>query len=308
MCADVAAESPVRRTVVLRKQFNDAMESEIAERVAVHQGRIRQLRAARAAMQAGGRSAPAPLVLLAQGDSWFDYPLDGNALTLSDTDIIAQLRGMGTINPVIVNVAHHGDASTDEMSLPKQQRMIQLLQDTANWLDRGKPDAILFSAGGNDVVGDQFCIFLDDASSSTNGLDADRFQEALGMVEACYKDLFEFRDRYAQGVPIFAHCYDFPLPTGQHPACVGPWLKPSLDFAGWNFAQGQAICRQTLEAFKAMLTKLASDASNLFFVVDTQGVLVTADWANELHPFPAGFKKLGARFVDALRTQFTDRI
>ena len=45
----------------------------------------------------------------------------------------------------------------------------------------------------------------------------------------------------AEGVPIFAHCYDFPLPTGKHPACVGPWLKPSLDFAGWGPADGEAI-------------------------------------------------------------------
>jgi hypothetical protein len=125
----MTAESPLRNSIHLRQQMNETIE------------------------------AVKPLVMLAQGDSWFDYPLDGNALTLSDTDIIAPLRGMGTINPVIVNVAHHGDTSTDEMSLPEQQRTIELLQDRANWLN-DKPDAILFSAGGNDIAGDQFCIFL----------------------------------------------------------------------------------------------------------------------------------------------------
>jgi hypothetical protein len=259
-------------------------------------------------MMLAARPVPEPLVMLAQGDSWFDYPLDGNALTLADTDIIAQLRGMGTTNPVIINVAHHGDASTDEMSLPKQQRMIDLLQDPANWLSSGKPDAILFSAGGNDIAGDQFCIFLDNAASSVNGLNAQRFQEALGMVEAAYRDLIEFRDRYAQGVPIFAHCYDFPLPTGVHPACVGPWLKPSLVFAGWNPADGELICRQALTDFKEMLARLASDAANLFFLVDTQGTLTRTDWANELHPFPAGFAKLAEKFVTSLTATFPGRI
>jgi hypothetical protein len=303
----MTVESPVRKSIALRQQMNETIESEIAERVAIHQKRIARLRAVHASMALAAKPAVEPLVMLAQGDSWFDYPLDGNALTLSDTDVIAQLRGMGTINPVIVNVAHHGDASTDEMSLPKQQRMIELLQDPANWLN-DKPDAILFSAGGNDIAGDQFCIFLDNAATSLNGLNALRFEEALGMIEACYRDLIEFRDRYAQGVPIFAHCYDFPLPTGKHPACVGPWLKPSIDFAGWTPAEGELICRQTLLAFKAMLVRLASDAANLLFLVDTQGTLTPADWANELHPFPAGFIKVADRFVTALRAKFPGRV
>jgi hypothetical protein len=310
MCADMATDSPVRRSVVLRKQMNDAIEAEIAQRIAVHQNRIAQLRAAHKAMAAAARPLVEPLVLLAQGDSWFDYPLDGNSLTFSDTDIIAQLCGMGTTNPVIVNVAHHGDAATAEMSLPKQQRMIALLQDPANWLSQGKPDAILFSAGGNDIVGDQFCIWLDDAMSSTSGLNQQRFGEALGMVEACYQDLFEFRDRHAQGIPIFAHCYDFPIPNGVHPACVGPWLQPSLAFTNWGPADGLRICRQALLAFKAMLSRLESDPSNLFFLVDTQGVLLAEDWANELHPYPGGFRKLADRFITTLRghAAFTGRV
>ncbi len=308
MCADTATDSPVRRSLLLRRQMRDAVDSEIADRVARHQSTIARLKSARSAITAAGIQVAKPLVMLAQGDSWFDYPLNGNSLTLSDTDIIAQLQGMGTINPVIANISHYGEASTDEMSLPKQQRMIQLLQDPSNWLEQGKPDAMLFSAGGNDIAGDQFCIFLDDVVSSATGLDAQRFQEALGMVEASYRDLFDFRDRYAPGVPIFAHCYDFPLPTGVHPDCVGPWLKPSLDYAGWNFAQGTAICRQALIDFRALLVGLAGDAANLFFLVDTQGVLAPADWANELHPYPAGFRKLSGKFVDALRVVFPGRI
>jgi hypothetical protein len=45
-------------------------------------------------------------------------------------------------------------------------------------------------------------------------------------------------NRFANGVPIFGHCYDFPIPNGAHPTCAGPWLKPSLDFCGYNLVQG----------------------------------------------------------------------
>jgi hypothetical protein len=201
--------------------------------------------------------------------------------------------------PIILNRAHHGDAAVDEMSLPKQERMIAALRDPSNWIN-GKPDAILFSAGGNDIAGDQFCIFLDFNDGRTPGLNADRFEKALGMVEACYLDLFALRDRIAPGVPIFAHCYDFPIPNGAHPACAGPWLKPSLDFCNWSTAAGTAIIREALIAFRNMLHRLAATPGNLFQLVDTQGTLSATDWANELHPFPAGFAKVARLFSDAL--------
>ena len=150
------------------------------------------------------------------------------------------------------------------MSWPKQQKMITALQDKSNWLESGKPDAILFSGGGNDVAGDQFCVFLDYANPAPGGLNETRFEEALGMVKASYQDLFAFRDRFANGVPIFGHCYDFPIPNGAHPICAGPWLKPSLDFCGYNLAQGSAIVHQALIDFKNLLTSLEADPANNF--------------------------------------------
>jgi hypothetical protein len=297
----------MRQSLVLRQQLRDSINQEISERTKVHQAKIAALKSARRYLAAAGAPPPTnPLILLAHGDSWFDYPLNGNSLSLSSTDVIVQLETMGTINPVIHNISHYGDATTDEMSWPKQDRLIQSLPDPDNWLD-GKPDAILFSGGGNDIAGDQFCIFLDYAGSGS-GLNAARFTQALGMAEASYRDLFVFRDRYAAGVPIIGHCYDFPIPNGAHPACAGPWLQPSLTFSGWNVTQGTAIVHQALLDFRAMLLGLASNPANQFFLVDTQGVLSPPDWANELHPFPEGFQKIAAKFVTTLRAQFPNRI
>ena len=134
MCAGVTVDSPIRKSVNLTRQMRNAIASEIEARVKQHQKTIARLRSAQSAMVAAGKQVTSPLVMLAQGDSWFDYPLDGNGLSLADTDIIAQLEGMGTINPVIANISHHGEASTDEMSLPKQQHMVQLLEDPSRYL------------------------------------------------------------------------------------------------------------------------------------------------------------------------------
>jgi hypothetical protein len=75
--------------------------------------------------------------MLAHGDSWFDYPLAGNSISLPHTDIIVQLGAMGNVNPYILNMSQWGDATKDEMSLPKQQLMISALQDPANWMGSG---------------------------------------------------------------------------------------------------------------------------------------------------------------------------
>lgn len=245
---------------------------------------------------------PVPLTLLANGDSWFDYPLDGNRPTFERTDIIAQLP----VGLSVLNVAHWGDTSVDELSLDKQRRMLRALADPDNWLAGGKPDAILFSGGGNDIAGEQFCIYLDDAGG---GLDGQRFELALGAVEASYRAMFAFRDQHAPGVPIFGHSYDLAIPTGDHPPCIGPWLRPSLVFRGYSdVPTGAAIVAEAMVRFRDRLTMLAAEPANDFTLVDTQGVLSAVDWANELHPEPRGFALLAARFVAALRVRFPGRI
>ena len=296
--------------IVPFQQLRESMNQEIADRTKAHQAKISRLKTAISTRTALAAPAPIqPLVMLAHGDSWFDYPLDGNSPSFTHTDVTVQLQSMGTINPHILNLSQWGDATTAEMCLPKQQKMIAALGDPSNWIGT-LPDAILFSGGGNDIAGDQFCIFLDYAATSPTGLDTTRFQEALGTVEASYKDLFAFRDRYAPKVPIFGHCYDFPIPNGRG-ACpnVGPWLQPSLIFCGCNdTTQGAAIVKQALKEFRALLVSLAGVSTNNFFLVDTQLTLDPADWANELHPYPPGFQKIATKFVTSLRAQFPNRI
>ncbi|MBB6487744.1 SGNH/GDSL hydrolase family protein [Rhizobium lusitanum] len=289
-----------------QQQLNDRIESDIAQRTLVHQANVARIASASDAAKTLARTAPLarPLIMLANGDSWYDYPLTGNGLPLQDTDIIAQLRHYGTVPPTVLNLAHRGDAAVDEMSLPKQERMITALRDKSNWIG-GKPDAILISAGGNDIAGDQFCIFLDFNDGKATGLNDDRFSKALGAVEGCYLALFELRNRYAPGVPIYGHCYDFPIPNGVHPSCAGPWLKPSLDFCGWSVADGTRIAKQALTEFRTMLKRLEADKKNNFHVMETQGVLKPEDWANELHPGYLGFRKMTRIFYDKLTADLT---
>ncbi|WP_234689459.1 SGNH/GDSL hydrolase family protein [Allorhizobium ampelinum] len=280
--------------------LQDQIDADLAERTRVHQKAIARFQAAsEVASQMSVSAIARPFVMLAIGDSWYDYPLLNNGPSPQRTDLIFQLQSYGTHPVTSLNYAHFGDASTDMMSVPKQERVIAALRDKNNWLG-GKPQGILVSAGGNDVVG-RFGVFLDFNDGRSSGLNLQRFNRVLDVVSDSYHTLFDIRDKYAPGTPIFAHDYDYPIPNGVHPLCAGPWLKPALDLNHWSQAEGERIVKDALKRFASMLAGLADDPKNNFHHLKTQGMLKRDEWANELHPTYLGFRKVTKLFYDKLR-------
>jgi len=287
-------------------QFQQQINQDIEGRIAAHKTKMAAAKATRAFVEG---AANRPLVLLADGDSWFDYPL-GDPIPGIRTDILAQLPKISGQEPNILSFAHYGDATNVELGLTRQQRMVAAIQDPGN----GPIDAILFSGGGNDIVGDQFCIWLKDASSVGNdpaqALDATRFPEILGAVEASYLDLIALRDDNLPNAFIFTHGYDFAIPSGDKACGIGPWLMPSLQYCGWGCPNpGTQIVKNALLGFSGMLKKLAGDPAKKFVYIETQGTLTDPNqWDNELHPKPDGFTLMARKFLGALRDKFGARI
>jgi hypothetical protein len=285
----------------LEMQVREAREAEIEARVKSHKlraDRIRKGTRRRAARAAGVRKVP--LDFLAIGDSWFEYP------------------------PL------HGQATTQVLSWENQQKILNALTDpnTTEWNNGTTADGILVSAGGDDIVGDQFAIYVDYHGS---GLDKDRFQGVLASVRASYMDLLALRDIAAdeikvdpKNIPIFAHSYDYAIPNGQ-PAgwpipLAGPWLQPPLEFAGYDYAEGLQIVAQAIDGFYSMLNDLAMDKitlpgkkTNNFILIDTRNTLTRdsvrpTGWANEIHPYTEGFTVLAGKFLTALQKHFPGKI
>jgi hypothetical protein len=290
-----------------------AEREEIEQRVRDH--KLRVTRRGRAREFAGIKALP-QLDLLAIGDSWFSYPLDGNLLVPPYSfGIVADqnLGSMGNPCPNILNLAKPGQASTAVLSYQNQQTIIDLLTDPSQWSNERGPDAILVSAGGDDIAGDQLAIYLDYGGTSKKA--SDRLEGVLDLVTASYIDLFTLRDTFANGVPIFGHCYDYALPDGVPAAFVlGPWLKPSFDFALYTtFADAQRVVADIIDRFHDRLNQLASNPKYNFHLVETRKMIASNNtfpngWANELHPFTLGFYKLAQEFLVALQAQFPGRI
>ena len=248
-----------------------------------------------------------PLRILAEGDSWFDYPLpwprgDG---------VIVQLQKL--LGYLIANMAHYGLEVTQMLGLPLRQEIISRLSDP-----NIRYDAFLFSGGGNDLVGDRFCIWLKDTPPvvpPSQMLADEAVDPALKVLEAEYRELIALRDKYSPQTVLFVHGYDFPPVTGRGVCGVGPWLKPSLDFVygqlgvtNPNQDDESAVVKTLLQRFSTMLSTLASEQDvKSVVVVPTQGTLTPddADWQNEIHPSTAGFVKIALRFRDALAATFS---
>ncbi|MBU6410625.1 MAG: hypothetical protein KGR98_09575, partial [Verrucomicrobia bacterium] len=221
-------------------QARQQIIADLAQRTLRHQEDIQN------ALFSGSLGQPgSPLNLLADGDSWFDYPLDENGrwgMWGKHFDVIAHLQTLSS-KPLILNLAHYGDATTTELGYTRVKKMTDAIRNPAN----GPFDAILFSGGGDDVAGDQFCIWLNDAASvqndPTKALNDARFNAVLDLIKASYSDLVGFRnDELGPEIPIFVHGYDFAIPSGEGVYCFGPWLKPSLDYCGWtDLAQATQI-------------------------------------------------------------------
>jgi hypothetical protein len=249
------------------------------------------------------------LNLLADGDSWFDYPLNGSVFG-PHTDVIAQLPGVCAVPPTILNLAHYGYTSTQEMGYGRQQMIVKAIEDKSN----GHFDAILMSGGGNDIAGDSLCIWLNDAADVGNdpckAINQARFADAVSMVKASYLDLVALRDDLLPGAPIFVHDYDFAVPSGRAASILGvysmgPWLKPSLEYCGWTDpVHGALIVKSLMINFSSMLEDLASQPENNLVHVRTQGTTDVSTWPNELHPGPDGFRQVATMFAGALRGKF----
>lgn len=322
--------------IQLEIQLRAARKDEIQTRVSAHKLKVQQtLTGNRRRTLRGAAPRQLPLDLLAIGDSWFEYPLtDDGLFTVANQSIIgetgSQLQSMGNPPPTILNYALHGQSTSAMLSYENQQSILSSLTDpnATQWNNGVTADAILVSAGGDDIVGDQFAIYLDYHGA---GLDSARLQGILASVQASYMDLFALRDVAAtelkidpKQIPIFGHCYDYAIPNGK-PAgwpipLAGPWLQPSLDFCGYDPAQGLVIVQNAIDAFHQLLSDLAADkitlpgrVTNNFILVNTIGTL-TRDtalpdgWANELHPYTEGFGALASKFLAELQAHFPGRL
>jgi hypothetical protein len=244
----------------------------------------------------------APLQIFAEGDSWFDYPVP-----FFGGSIVPRLEHR--LGVPILNLAKAGDEA--RYMLGVEERAILTKQLTDGCPAGGPWEVLLFSGGGNDIVGNPMALWVKDwnaAMPPADHIKKPRFDAALALVRAAYEDLIALRNQLSPTTHLVFQGYNFAIPDGRGICGFGPWLKPTFDLCKFpTLAAGQALVKAMLQQFAAMLTSLTGPNVT---VINGQGTLApqTSSWHNELHPAKAGFEKFADIFQLKLKELFPHRV
>jgi len=245
-------------------------------------------------------------VVVAEGDSWFDFPWH---------DVLRMLEDDHGYD--VESVSHRGDR-VEDMAYAGGQ-LEELCRVLERLLRRGEaPRAILLSAGGNDLAGSEFAMLLEHARSPRPGLNEDVVCGILEQrVRNAYVTLIESVTRVARArtgavIPIVVHGYARPVPDGRGflggwGPLPGPWLQPGFRQKGYDdLAVATRIVGDLIDRFDTTLRAVAAlPGFGHVRCLDLRSELSNgADykrwWSDELHPTERGFRAVAARFAAAI--------
>ncbi|NNE44846.1 MAG: hypothetical protein HKN12_11620, partial [Gemmatimonadetes bacterium] len=153
-------------------------------------------------------------ILLAEGDSWFDYPF---------YDVLGELEDRHGYE-IYGNVAKRGD-TIEDMAYDVNQlgKVARMFQKVASRLrdEEGKPRAILLSGGGNDIAGHELAVLLNHARSGqpvlhdriVRGVITERLALAMTTLVSAVTGLSQ--GYFGTKLPIVLHGYAHPVPDGR---------------------------------------------------------------------------------------------
>lgn len=235
-------------------------------------------------------------VIISEGDSWFSFPIHLN--------IVDFLDRMANRRISLLRLEKSGDRA---LRIIGGKQKIKL----ARYLGRYPVDALLFSGGGNDVVGQDLLPLLNQREPGMSWEDCINDTTAGARIEllrSVYLDLIHLRDENRPECRIYLHGYDYAIPSGRGARMwgikVGPWMRPNLERKGIDDpADQEKIVRWLVDRFNEMIAEVAAGAQNIVFV-RTRNTLSEDEWNDELHPTRAGFEKLAEKFRVQLAKQF----
>lgn len=245
-------------------------------------------------------------LLIAEGDSWFDYPFH---------DVLEELEDRYGYD--VESVAHRGDP-IEEVAYGGNQ-LEEFTRRVEKILRLGiTPKAILLSGGGNDIAGTEFGMLLNHARSAIAGLNEkvvagvidDRIRTAYLTILSAVTTIC--RQKAGRTIPILIHGYDYPVPDGRGfmgggGPLPGPWLEPGFREKGYaDLTRRMPMAHDLIERFNVMLGLLPQiPALAHVRYVDLRNTLKTGarytdSWANELHPTERGFRAVTEKFAAML--------
>ena len=252
--------------------------------------------------------------ILAEGDSWFEYPL----LIRDLIDHLNASKERGKHKYAIYCMAAGGDWIANMMEEKEYVEMLSLI----------KPDVFLVSGGGNDIVGGHRLAQLVHKRTEVSSVDTfdlhtffgkmafanrclnEEFLALIDVMELQYRKLFDSiaKEEGAEkfgNLKIITQGYDHAIPSYKRGCGIiryfmnrknnGQWLKDPLVLNGYNEEEQIAIVAGMIDHFNEMLIRVGKDYGNVYHI-DSRGFVAPKEWYDELHPKSGIFKKIARVF------------
>ena len=222
--------------------------------------------------------------IVAEGDSWFEYPLTN--------DILMWLGE----RYAVLSLAKAGDS---------WQEIIHQ-NELYGTIKKEKPDIVLLSVGGNDVLGSvgEYVNDNDPNLAPEDCIKKKLFGDLLDGTEKIYRDVTA--KIVAMGAQVILHGYDYPdpRPWNEGGYLIGGPLE-RLKFGG--VGMWRRIVNAMLVQFNDRLAQVA-DGNKVHFkkllrTIGTDDILTGPDasnWNDEVHGSDKGFQALATQLGDKI--------
>ncbi|MCW5596612.1 MAG: hypothetical protein KIT42_12135 [Rhodocyclaceae bacterium] len=244
--------------------------------------------------------------ILIEGDSWFSIPDVANIPIQLDSELDLS----------ILCLANPGDTLEELTEGSQFIKLASLIKDNRfgqKW------DALILSAGGNDVIGPKMRRLLKkparpDSTNPAEYINQKVLDKVFRKMKERLNTLRKLRDKSKinKNTPILIHTYCYLTPRNMaHKIFVwnvaGPWVLPQLESMHiFDCGLQRSIVAALLDRFFDLLHGIEVEADSNFHVVDTRTALPPIEcserdtsfyhWGDEIHPSSKGFSQITKRF------------
>lgn len=162
--------------------------------------------------------------IISEGDSWFGYP--GNTFVMGHgSNIIDHIAATGKYN--VLRLESNGDEAASMMTNQQRHQLVEIINllNTKGY----KLHYILFSGGGNDIVGkDDLPFFVNTYTAGMSANDCVKWNHLnirIDQIKSAYAELIAIRDDLCPDTKIISHGYDYSPASGVPASFFGGLIK-----------------------------------------------------------------------------------
>ena len=221
------------------------------------------------------------LKFVAEGDSWFQYPWRENDDLIDFLDDKYAILCMSAASDTFDNMRDG------------KERIAAAVKNS-------EADGLLFSGGGNDIVGDGFPKYIKGYNGTYQAEDyiSRNFAKFLGKSKGQFKRFFNYIIDEHPDLKIFYHGYDRSFPRAG-----GEWVGKHLGEKEVPEMFWHNIISIMINRFNEMLKSLQDSNPDNIFYVDCRGAVgAYGEWRDELHADTAGCQRAALRFDKVIST------